>query len=131
LIAHHRDCPKGLYPDTGICQCHQYMSSYQADALRTIGPEIEDVEMMALVMLNSEAGELAGLIQKERWQGHPRNNEKILREGGDILWALTVFMYTCGFTLADVARGNMDKRLVRYPNGFTKERSQNRPPDDT
>lgn len=129
-MEHHRDCPKNL-PTGEYCTCHLYMNGYQVDALRTIGPEIEDVEMMAITMLNAEAGELSGIIQKERWQGHPINNEKILREAGDTLWALTVFLHARGYTLADAARNNMDKRLLRYPNGFTKEKSINRAEGDT
>jgi NTP pyrophosphatase (non-canonical NTP hydrolase) len=128
---HYGDCPVLIHPDTGVCNCHQHMWSYEQDAMRTVESEGVDLEMLAASKLCEEAGELMGTIHKERFQGHPRNDEKVLREGGDVLWALTVLLRSRSHHLSDAARNNIDKRKLRYPEGFDETRSINREAHDT
>lgn len=128
---HYGDCPVLTHPDTGVCNCHQHMWSYEQDAMRTVTEAMPDIEMLAATLMASEAGEVLGVIHKERWQGHPKNDEKVLREAGDVLWALTVFLRSRGFHLSDAARNNIDKRKLRYPEGFDVTRSINREIHDT
>jgi NTP pyrophosphatase (non-canonical NTP hydrolase) len=127
---HYGDCPVLIYPDTGVCNCHMHMASYEEDAMRTVIGE-QDVEMLAASLLVSEAGETMGVIHKERFQGHARNDERLLRECGDTLWALTVLLRSRGFHLSDAARNNIDKRKLRFPEGFDVARSVNREANDT
>jgi NTP pyrophosphatase (non-canonical NTP hydrolase) len=105
------------------------MWAYEQDAMRTV-PAGQDIEMLAVSKLCEEAGELMGSIHKERFQGHPHNDEKVLREAGDVLWALTVFLRSRDFHLSDAARNNIDKRRLRYPEGFDEARSINREAHD-
>lgn len=128
---HYGECPVLTHPDTGTCTCHLHMRTYEQDAMRTVSDDMPDMEMMAATLLASEAGEILGLIHKERWQGHPKNDEKLLRECGDVLWGLTVVLRSRGFQLSDAARNNIDKRKLRYPDGFDKDRSIHREAHDT
>lgn len=128
---HYGECPVLVNPDEGVCNCHKHMWSYEQDAMRTVPEDMPDIEMMAATLLASEAGELLGQIHKERWQGHPKNDEKFIREAGDVLWGLTVVLRARGFQLHDAARNNIDKRRLRYPEGFEIERSINRSSHDT
>lgn len=99
--------------------------------MRTVSDDMHDQEMLGASLLASEAGEVLGVIHKERWQGHPKNDEKFLREAGDVLWALTVTLRARGFHLSDAARNNIDKRKLRFPDGFNEARSINRAEGDT
>lgn len=122
---HYGDCPVLTNEKEGVCNCHKHMWSYEQDAMRTV-PDNIDTEMMAATLMASEAGEVLGQIHKERWQGHPQNDDKFLSECGDVLWGLTVVLRSRGFQLSDAARRNIDKRQLRYPEGFDAERSINR-----
>ena len=130
-FTHYGECPVLVYPDTGVCNCHMHMAAYEQDAMRTVTEKMSDQEMLGATLMASEAGEVLGVIHKERWQGHPRNDEKLLRECGDVLWALTVLLRSRGFHLSDAARNNIDKRRLRYPEGFDETRSINREAHDT
>jgi NTP pyrophosphatase (non-canonical NTP hydrolase) len=127
---HWGECPVLTNPD-GVCTCHLHMRTYELDAMRTVAETMQDKEMMAATLLASEAGEILGAIHKERWQGHPQNDEKLLRECGDVLWALTVLLRARGFQLEDAARNNIDKRKLRFPEGFEESRSIHRAEHDT
>jgi hypothetical protein len=66
----------------------------------------------AALGLNGEAGEIADHVKKVMFHGHPLDDDtkdKIAKEIGDI------------------AQMNVDKLKKRYPEGFSTERSLNRP----
>ena len=80
--------------------------------------------------LVEEAGEVAGLIKKELYHGHARDDKKFLNECGDVLFYLTCLIHDRGYELKDAMQANIDKLEKRYPNGFTREASINRKNDD-
>lgn len=45
------------------------------------------------------------------------------KELGDVLWYLAHACNVMGWSLAEIASGNVAKLLKRYPNGFTTEDS--------
>lgn len=95
----------------------------------------------AALMLASEAGEVAGLVQKG-YQAAPIpesgatrdagailagiDRAKMLDELGDVRFALEIMMLATGVTMDEVERRNVVKLSERYPTGFSPERSIHR-----
>lgn len=108
------------------------MDVYQAKAMRTCNIPYDDKTSMlrhAVFGLTSEAGEVAGILQKE-YQGHEIDKEHLKKELGDCLWMIAEACEALNITMSDVAGTNIDKLLKRYPVGFEAERSLNRAEDD-
>lgn len=97
--------------------------------------------MHAALMLASEAGEVAGLVQKgyqaapipaDGETRQPRDilvgidHSKILDELGDVRFALEIMLLSMGMTMGDIEQRNMAKLAERYPAGFDPARSINR-----
>lgn len=79
--------------------------------------------------LAGETGELIDLLKKHLFHGHPLDLKKARSEIGDVLHYLAVLTHVLGFTLSDVAEGNIAKLEARYPDGFSSAASLNRQPD--
>lgn len=95
----------------------------------------------AALMLASEAGEVAGLVQKG-YQAAPVPGEgetrpasdvlagidraKLIDELGDVRFALEIMMLAAGVTIDEIERRNVEKLSRRYPEGFYPERSKDR-----
>ena len=107
-------------------------NDYQKMAMRTCSIPCSDKNAMlyhAVFGLNSEAGEVAGLLQKE-YQGHKFELEHITKELGDCLWMIAEACEALGITMEDVMITNINKLKLRYPDGFDPERSINRAKGD-
>lgn len=77
-----------------------------------------------------EAGELADLLKKEMFHGHPHDREHYIKECGDVLYYLALVAEALGTTLEEVAITNNKKLWARYPDGFDREKSMHRKPGD-
>lgn len=104
---------------------------YQALAMRTcnISDDWANKLSHAVYGLASEAGEVAGLLQKV-YQGHSFDKTHMKKELGDCLWMIAEACDALGFTLDDVMQTNIDKLIARYPEGFDPDRSINRAEGD-
>lgn len=107
---------------------------YQELALRTASPQsIESEQTMldaAALGLAGESGEIADHVKKILYHGHPLDDatrDKIAKEIGDILWYCAVGAKGIGVSLSVIARLNVEKLRKRYPDGFSTEKSLNRP----
>jgi NTP pyrophosphatase (non-canonical NTP hydrolase) len=107
---------------------------YQELALRTASAEslVDSGTMLnaAALGLNGEAGEIADHVKKIMFHGHPLDNatrDKIAKEIGDILWYCAMGARGLGLGLGEIAEMNVEKLKKRYPDGFSSERSLNRP----
>lgn len=107
---------------------------YQELALRTASAEslVDERTMLnaAALGLNGEAGEIADHVKKIMYHGHPLDDatrDKIAREIGDILWYCAMGARGIDVGLGEIARMNVEKLRKRYPEGFSTERSLNRP----
>lgn len=100
---------------------------YQALAERTINPHLGTQEMLrhGVFGLAAEAGEVAGLFQKE-YQGHLLTDEALIKECGDCLWMIAEICTAKGIPMVSVANINIEKLKARYPAGFESERSIHR-----
>lgn len=100
---------------------------YQEDCMRTIKTVFfEDKLTNGAIGLSAESGEVAGIVDKYIFQGHPLNQEHLAEELGDVLFYITVMTNTLGISLDYIMERNVKKRQKRYPQGFSKERSVNR-----
>lgn len=124
------------------------VTTYSNLALRTAPdsprkPGTRDIEitgdqkqMLLMVLgLTGEAGEIAEMVKKHVFHGHPWDDEKVvklIRELGDILWYINYgAVRVGGIGLEAVFDKNIDKLAARYPEGFfSSERSINRAAGD-
>lgn len=109
-------------------------NEYQKLAMRTTpdewrGQQKWDQKMHAILGLNSESGEVAGLIQK-MYQGHVLKPRHLKKELGDCLWFIAECCDAFGFEMEDIMQTNIDKLIARYPEGFEPDKSLHRAKGD-
>lgn len=98
------------------------LDQYQSDAMRTAGERTDDLACHALGVAG-EAGEVADLMKKHLFHGHPLDKAMAAKELGDVLWYVAVLSRRLGFSLSEVAEMNVEKLMRRYPSGFSTEGS--------
>ena len=107
-------------------------NEYQKLAMRTCSipyDKKDDRLNHAVFGLTSEAGEVAGILQKV-YQGHPFDKEHIKKELGDCLWMIAEACEAIGISMDAVMEMNIEKLKARYPDGFEVERSLHREEGD-
>ena len=106
-------------------------NEYQRMAMRTCSITDSQSGMLshAVLGLNSEAGEIAGLFQKE-YQGHKLDPDHLKKELGDCLWMIAEACTAMGWYMEDVMELNIEKLKARYPKGFDPEKSLHRQEGD-
>lgn len=106
-------------------------NEYQKLAMRTCSIKGDKDGMLChgVFGLTSEAGEVAGLLQKV-YQGHNFDTEHMKKELGDCMWMIAEICTALEFTLDDVMQTNIEKLKARYPDGFSAERSLHRKDGD-
>nr|DAG68484.1 MAG TPA: hypothetical protein [Caudoviricetes sp.] len=95
-------------------------NEYQELAMRTCNipyKQKNDMLRHAVFGLASEAGEVAGILQKE-YQGHEFDREHMKKELGDCLWMVAEACTALEFDMDDVMQTNIDKLKARFPKGF-------------
>lgn len=108
------------------------INEYQKLAMRTSNPNLaSDGHLMnGALGLAGEAGEVADIVKKHKFQGHALDAEHIAKECGDCLWYIAETATAIGYDLETIMQMNIDKLNARYPDGFSAERSQNRAEGD-
>lgn len=81
----------------------------------------------AVLGLCGESGEVADMVKKWKFHGHPLDAMKLRKEIGDILWYCAQACHAFGWDLEGVAEDNIIKLRNRYPEGFSSQASLNRP----
>ena len=106
-------------------------NEYQKLAMRTCNVNDDKVDMLChgVFGLTSEAGEVAGLLQKV-YQGHEFDDEHMKKELGDCMWMIAEICTAFDFSLDDVMQTNIDKLKARYPDGFDPDKSLHRKDGD-
>lgn len=89
----------------------------------------KDMLRHAVFGLTSEAGEVAGILQKE-YQGHGFDPDHIKRELGDCLYMIAEACEALDIKMEDIMNINIEKLRNRFPNGFDLERSIHRAAND-
>lgn len=106
-------------------------NEYQKLAMRTANTSLakRDIANHAILGLTSEAGEVAGILQKE-YQGHEIDTQHVKKELGDCMWMIAEACTAFDLELDDVMQTNIDKLKKRYPQGFSTEKSLHRQKGD-
>lgn len=105
------------------------INEYQSAARRTQTAKGNERMFHAVFGLASEAGEVAGILQKEL-QGHGFDAEHFIKELGDCIWMISEACDAVGVTMEHVMVANIEKLKKRYPDGFDAERSMHREDGD-
>lgn len=79
--------------------------------------------------LAGEAGEVADVLKKHLFHGHPLDKVKVTKEIGDVLYYVQILLNRLGLTIEEVQEQNMEKLKARYPEGFSSEASIQRKPE--
>jgi len=74
----------------------------------------------------TESGELMDLVKKHLIYGRKFDKKKVADEAGDCLFYLMMIIDQCGLTIGDIIDLNVAKLKARYPDGFTKDKANNR-----
>jgi NTP pyrophosphatase (non-canonical NTP hydrolase) len=103
-------------------------SEYQKASERTMAlhRDLKELRSNFAMGLAGEAGETVDLLKKWLFHGHTVEEDKLVKELGDVLWYVAALASSFGLNLDDVAKANVDKLLKRYPAGFSTEASLNR-----
>lgn len=106
-------------------------SSYQRGASVTARgnvtlPDEKGRAAIACMGLAGESGELIDHLKKWAGHGHELDRAYLTQELGDILWYVAEIATVVGLDLGEIARVNERKLRMRYPEGFSIERSVNR-----
>ena len=103
-------------------------NEYQKLAMTTLNKELnkKDILINAVMGLCGESGETIDIVKKHLYQGHELDKDKLIKELGDIAWYLAEAAYALDVDLSSVLEGNIKKLKVRYPEGFSVDKSINR-----
>lgn len=101
------------------------INEYQKLAMRTLNPEIDKKELIlnASMGLCGESGEVIDLVKKHLFQGHDLNDEKLIKELGDVAWYLAEAATALNVDLSEILEKNIKKLENRFPDGFNSNRS--------
>lgn len=104
------------------------INEYQKLAMRTLNPEINKKELIlnASMGLCGESGEVIDLVKKHLFQGHDLDDEKLIKELGDVAWYLAEAATALNVNLSEILEKNIKKLENRFPDGFNSNRSINR-----
>lgn len=104
------------------------VDKYQELAMRTLNPEIDKKELIlnASMGLCGESGEVIDLVKKHLFQGHDLDDEKLIKELGDVAWYLVEAATALNVNLSEILEKNIKKLENRFPDGFNSNRSINR-----
>lgn len=108
------------------------IKEYQDEARKTAPTYKNNTEKLyhAVFGLCSEAGEVAGILQKT-YQGHEMFREHMLKELGDCLWMISEACDALTDDMEHVMILNIQKLRARFPEGhFSAERSLHRKEGD-
>ena len=97
-----------------------------AEGLGVTFAEIAEIEDYRTADIYNEAALIADAVKKYAYQGHNINKYEIVLGLNSIMTAISRCMADFGYSMDDVLRGNVEKLLKRYPDGFEAERSIHR-----
>ncbi len=104
------------------------LNEYQYLAQRTSRKDLSDEVriMVAALGLCGESGEVADMVKKHKGQAHDLNKGDLAHELGDIMWYVAEMANAIGYSLEDICTLNVQKLMIRYPQGFDADKSINR-----
>lgn len=107
---------------TSIAEDHKAMVSKTRKNPNTILNELDSnkVDLLhSLSILQAEAGEVSGVINKHIYYNTGLNMEAVIKELGDVEYALTSLYSILGLKRENVLSANIQKLEARYPKGYS------------
>jgi NTP pyrophosphatase (non-canonical NTP hydrolase) len=105
-------------------------AKYRHEVIRTCGDLTrawgKDGLLMGALGLTGEAGEVADLIKKHVFHDQPLDEEKLIKELGDVRWYLEYLCICLNQFVEEVEAINIQKLQKRYPNGFNSQDSKDK-----
>ena len=104
------------------------IKEFQLKSTRTLNQALpKDMNIVNMCLgAYGEFSEVSELIKKHVFQGHELNREKVKEESGDTMFYLVNLATELDIDMTEVLQNNVDKLLVRYPEGFTAKASVER-----
>lgn len=104
------------------------INEYQKLAMTTLNPNLDkkDILINGVMGLCGESGEVIDIVKKHLAQGHDLDRDKIIKELGDVAWYIAEIATVLDVELEEVLTLNIEKLKMRYPEGFSTEKSLNR-----
>ncbi|GAF78749.1 unnamed protein product [marine sediment metagenome] len=104
------------------------LNEYQQEAKKTAKrPATPEMALLNWSLgLGGEVGEFQNAVKKWWFHEHGLVSQDMAKELGDILWYLALAADALGFTLEEIAKGNLEKLAKRYPAGFDPQKSRGR-----
>jgi NTP pyrophosphatase (non-canonical NTP hydrolase) len=104
------------------------LNEFQELALRTAHFQAskEDDLLHGAAGVCTEGGELMDIFKRFRFYGKPVDWVHVKEEAGDVLWYLALVCHSAGISLEEVAKTNIEKLRVRYPQKFDNAAALNR-----
>ena len=100
---------------------------YQSTALRTAKPGALAFQLTHAAMgLSGEAGEFVDAIKRHVIYGRTLDEANAKEELGDILWFVALGAQALGVGMEELARGNISKLQLRYPEKYSDLLAQQR-----
>jgi len=100
------------------------ISDYESQAMRTARVEDDkEAQVLAVLALCGEAGELANLVKKKFAYKKPITRDQIGDELGDVLWYVARVAQAYGLSLESVAHMNLVKLKKRFPDGYDQSKA--------
>ena len=102
---------------------------YVAEIAEGLGVSLADVAAIdepCVTGIYEEAAQIADAVKKYAYQGHTIEKYEIMLGLNRIMHRIARRMFDYGYSMDDVMRGNVEKLLKRYPNGFEADRSIHR-----
>jgi len=98
---------------------------YQEMAARTMNKELTEDQTSAMLAmgLSGEAGEVTDYLKKVLFHDHIFEDDRLEKELGDVLWYVANLCTHYGYSLEDIMEKNIRKLFLRYPEGFSAEKS--------
>lgn len=97
------------------------MKEYQDAALRTAKDmgSLQQNLIHAALGITSEGGEIATIVKASCIYNKEVNIASLMEEAGDVLWFLTLLAKCMGVELEDIAKENIRKLKLRFPQGYS------------
>lgn len=97
-----------------------------AEGLGVTIADIAEIEDDGGADIFHEAALIADAVKKYAFQGHRIEKYEIMLGLNGIMSSIARRMNDFGYTMDEILRGNVEKLLKRYPNGFEADRSIHR-----
>ena len=92
-------------------------NKYQELAMRTVNKELSKKDMLVngVMGLNGESGEVIDLVKKHLFHGHELDNDKLIKELGDVMWYIAEVCTALDVDMNEVMEKNIDLNSFSGP----------------